>query len=153
VLDARNRPELRGVDRVHQFVLRKNAAALAAVGVETRRAGTSDLVVTSSASAGTSLLKFSGNSLRLKRDWLLYHGTILYDFPAERLQRWLAEPARRPEYRGDRDHVSFVTNFPMRRDEIIRALLQAWEAHELLHDWPRRRMDELAAGRYATAAW
>jgi lipoate-protein ligase A len=150
VLDARKRPELHGVDRIHQFVLGRNAVALSGVGVEVSRAGTSDLAISSSASADKSLLKFSGNSLRLKRDCLLYHGTILYDFPLARLGRWLGEPARRPEYRGGRDHASFVSNFPARRDAIIGALLQAWEAQELLRDWPRRRMEELAAGRYAT---
>ncbi len=152
VLDARKRPELHGVDRIHQFVLGRNAVALSGVGVEVSRAGTSDLVMPAN-SENTSLRKFSGNSLRLKRDRLLYHGTILYDFPLERLNRWLDQPARRPEYRGDRDHRSFVTNLPARREAIIAALLQAWEAQELLRDWPRRRMEELTAGRYAAPTW
>jgi lipoate-protein ligase A len=89
----------------------------------------------------------------LKRDHLLYHGTILYDFPLDRLNRWLGEPTRRPAYRGARDHASFVTNLSTRRDTIIAALTQTWEAQETLRDWPRCRTDDLATGRYATPVW
>jgi lipoate-protein ligase A len=121
--------------------------------VEASLAGTSDLAVKSNALGSESLRKFSGNSLRLKRDWLLYHGTVLYDFPLTYLERWIGAPARRPEYRGDRDHADFVVNFPARRAAIIEALINAWQSQELLRDWPRRRMEELATGRYATSAW
>jgi lipoate-protein ligase A len=91
--------------------------------------------------------------LRLKRDHLLYHGTILYDFPLERLSRWLAAPARTPEYRADREHEAFVMNFPAARDAIVAALLSSWQADEPLHDWPRERTAALAEGRYATIEW
>lgn len=54
--------------------------------------------------------KFSGNALRCKRFWMLYHGTILYAMPIDWLSRYLLKPARQPEYRRDREHESFVTN-------------------------------------------
>ena len=39
-------------------------------------------------------LKFSGNSARCRRRWLLYHGTLLYDFPLALVARCLKMPPR-----------------------------------------------------------
>jgi lipoate-protein ligase A len=152
VLDRR-RYELNGVDQAHAFVLDRMAQALAPVVPGIARFGTSDLALSASPVESHRARKFSGNSLRLKRDHLLYHGTILYDFPLERLSRWLAAPARTPEYRADREHEAFVMNFPAARDAIVAALLSSWQADEPLHDWPRERTAALAEGRYATIEW
>jgi lipoate-protein ligase A len=153
VLDLEQRPELRFVDRAHRWVLGRNAAALASFGADASCAGTSDLTLRPVGAGDEPPRKFSGNSLRLKRNRLLYHGTILYDFPLERLGRWLGPPARRPAYRGERDHETFVTNFPASREAIAAALTSAWDATETLPDWPRERTDELATGRYASFTW
>ena len=77
VLSYALRPPLRAVDYAHSFVLGMMAAALGqrTPGVCCR--GISDLVVGD--------LKFSGNSVRCKRQYLLYHGTLLYDFPLGRI--------------------------------------------------------------------
>lgn len=148
VLAARGRSELRGVDRAHSFVLDRLTATLQSLAAGVSRAGTSDLVL--AAANREPPRKFSGNSLRLKRDHLLYHGTILYDFPLERLARWLGSPARMPDYRSGRAHYDFVANFPAARERVVAALVEAWQAHEPLAEWPRERTDELAVNRYAS---
>jgi lipoate-protein ligase A len=153
VLDLVERPELRHVDRAHQFVLGRTATALAPLADGIALAGTSDLTIPAASSPGAAPRKFSGNSLRLKRDRLLYHGTILYDFPLERLERWLDAPARTPAYRDERGHEAFVTNLPATRESLTAALVKAWEATELLVNWPRHRTEDLAAGRYASPMW
>lgn len=153
VLDLDHRPELRSVDRAHSYILDKNAAALAPLAAGIALKGTSDLTLPAAQSNGEPPRKFSGNSLRLKRNCLLYHGTILYDFPLKQLGCWLATPARTPKYRDDRAHETFVTNFPARREAMTAALIDAWKAMKPLTDWPRQRTEELAAGRYASAAW
>jgi lipoate---protein ligase len=153
VLDARRWSVLCGIDRAHEFVLGRNAAALSPLATGVARSGTSDLTLSANTFNGGPPRKFSGNSLRLKREHLLYHGTILYDFPLQRVGRWLAQPARRPEYRGERGHGSFLTNFPARREALMAALMDAWQAHEPLADWPQGRTEELAARRYATTMW
>lgn len=127
VLDRRAHAELGGVDATHRFVLERLAAALAALEASVARAGTSDLVL--ARRPGEPPRKFSGNSLRVKRTHLLYHGTILYDFPLERVGRWLAAPVRAPAYRAGRDHAAFLANLPATRTAIERALVDAWEAH------------------------
>jgi lipoate-protein ligase A len=131
LLDAERRPELRSVDRAHELVLGTIERALTPLAPGIARHGTSDLTIPA-AHAGDPPVKFSGNSLRLRRGHLLYHGTILYDFPLERLGRWLAAPVREPAYREHRDHGAFLTNLPASRDAIERALLDAWQAHEPL---------------------
>ena len=72
-------------------------------GVQCR--GTSDLAM--------GERKFSGNSARCRRDHLLYHGTLLYDFPLELIERCLAMPPRMPDYRVGRPHEGFVANLPL----------------------------------------
>ncbi len=70
-----------------------------------KRAGISDLVLGDR--------KFSGNSLRCKRDHFLYHGTLLYQFPLEQIGELLKMPARQPNYRQGRPHGEFVMNLPL----------------------------------------
>ncbi|MBA3482021.1 MAG: lipoate--protein ligase family protein [Pirellulales bacterium] len=153
VLDAEQRPELRSVDRAHQFVLGRTAKALAPLADGVALAGTSDLTLPAAGGSGAAPRKFSGNSLRLKRHRLLYHGTILYDFPIPRLGRWLDAPARRPDYRGERGHEAFVTNLPASREALTAALVEAWHATDALADWPQARTAALASGRYASPSW
>lgn len=152
LLDAELRPELRHVDRAHELVLGTIAQALAPFHADIARHGTSDLTIPAER-PGDPLIKFSGNSLRLKRHRLLYHGTILYDFALDRIATWLADPARRPAYRGERGHRQFVTNLPATRDALESALTAAWNANEPLTDWPRERTNELATSRYSTVEW
>lgn len=130
VLDVRSRLALGKVDCAHDFVLGRHVEFLSTLAAGVDRAGTSDLVL--SGSADDAPRKFSGNSLRMRRRHLLYHGTILYDFPISRLDHWLASPVRQPAYRGNRDHSAFLTNFPATRPAIESVLLHAWQAHEPL---------------------
>ncbi|HEX6961285.1 MAG TPA: lipoate--protein ligase family protein [Lacipirellula sp.] len=152
VLDLDRVAELRHVDRAHQFVLGRMAAALASVVPGVAVFGTSDLAIPASLN-GSPPRKFSGNSLRLKRNRLLYHGTILYDFPLEQLERWLDRPARQPEYRQARRHAEFVTNLSVGRDDLTASLVNEWNATEVLTRWPRERTAELAACRYSVLDW
>ena len=76
--------------------------------------------------------KFSGNSLRVKRDHILYHGTLLYDFPLPLIGELLATPPRQPVYRQWREHDAFVINLPLTREPLRRAVIDAWQAHESL---------------------
>ena len=97
--------------------------------------------------------KFSGNSLRCKREHLLYHGTILYNFPLELISRCLDLPPRQPAYRQQREHAAFVANFPATRDQLIACIQDAWGVGESLSTWPEQKVAELVANRYAQASW
>jgi lipoate-protein ligase A len=145
VLSYQRRPSLRAIDAAHRFVLGTIAAALCRLvpGVEPR--GTSDLAI-----GGR---KFSGNSVRSKRDRMLYHGTLLYDFPLELIARLLTMPSRQPDYREGRGHESFVTNLPLTSSAIRQTLVAAWQVTEPRSQWPQSATARLVAERYAMREW
>jgi lipoate-protein ligase A len=145
VLGYALRPALRAVDAAHRFVLGRLTGAIRPLvpGIACR--GSSDLVLGD--------LKFSGNSVRCKRRHLLYHGTLLYDFPLELIDRCLPVPPRQPEYRRGRPHHEFLTNLPIGAAALGQALAAAWEAGPPMDDWPRARTARLAAAKYARPEW
>ncbi|MBX3425828.1 MAG: lipoate--protein ligase family protein [Pirellulales bacterium] len=150
VLEASAAPGLPAIDVAHKLVLERIAAALAPQVPAIRRSGTSDLAI---AAGDATPVKVSGNSLRVRRQSVLYHGTLLYDFDVACMGRWLAEPPRQPEYRNRRSHDQFVTNLPLSRAELVETLATAWGAVEPLPDWPRERTAAIVAERYARPDW
>jgi lipoate-protein ligase A len=172
VLSLNARPELRAIDHAHRFVLGRIAAALGPLVPGVRCRGTSDLVFdrerkcpTGSADGSRACensetpqvvspsLKVSGNSARVKRNWLLYHGTLLYNFPIELIETCLPQPPREPDYRAGRSHERFVTNLPIGRGDLRQAMITGWQADQPLDDWPRERMVALIAQRYGLPEW
>jgi len=146
VLSVEHRTPLRAVDTAHCFVLgtlAKGLSPLADGNVHCQ--GTSDLVV--------GQWKFSGNSVRLRRRHLLYHGTLLLDFPLELIAQCLAMPPRQPDYRKGREHGDFVKNLAADRSEVRTALIKAWEADRNRTDWPKQDVERLVRQRYALDAW
>ena len=129
VLSFDARPELRAIDCAHRYVSKTLITALSPLVAGVACAGSSDLVI---AAEGAPPKKFSGNSLRIRKNHLLYHGTVLYDFSLELIGRWLGEPVRQPGYRAARDHGAFLTNLPAPRAAIEDALIDAWDAREPL---------------------
>jgi len=145
VLSYQLRPELRVLDRAHRYVLDRLAAALRPLMPDVQCCGTSDL-----AFGGR---KFSGNSARCRRNHFLYHGTLLYDFPLELIDRCLTMPPRMPDYRGGRPHGGFVANLPLQAETIRQSLVTAWDAHEPCGDWPAGRTARLSAEKYSRPEW
>jgi len=97
--------------------------------------------------------KFSGNSLRVKRDWLLYHGTLLYDFPLPLLGTCLGTPPRQPAYRAGRRHVEFVANLPLAAPALRTAIAATFDAREPLTAWPAALTAQLAAEKFTRDEW
>jgi lipoate-protein ligase A len=146
LLDYRKRPELRMLDQAHSFVMLRMQAALDSIGVATKMEGTCDLTF-----GGR---KFSGNALRCRRNWLLYHGTILCEgFDLSLIGKCLGDPKRRPDYRGDRSHDEFVTAIPMSPDAVKAAIAQQWNAVEQLKSVPVGLAEKLAIDKYASPQW
>lgn len=144
LLSYERRPELRPIDRTHDFVLGRIAALMSRLASVAHR-GTSDLAVADR--------KFSGNSLRCKRDWMLYHGTLLYDFPLALIGELLATPPRQPEYRQQRSHDQFVTNLPLARADLRELLIEAFDARDDASDWPSGDVQRLVRKRFGSPDW
>jgi lipoate---protein ligase len=154
VLNHQSRPELRDIGRAHAYVLDRIAASFgrltAQVGV-IARAGTSDLVFCDR--APSTPRKFSGNSLRVKRTHLLYHGTLLYAFDLALIESYLRLPPRQPNYRNARTHRDFLTNVPATRQQLMDAIETAWPTTGELADVPMSRVEQLVAQRFDNDRW
>ena len=137
--------ELRSVDVAHQFVMQRMREGLRTLSEDVEFRGSCDLAI--------GELKFSGNALRCKRNFFLYHGTVLYDFPLDRISRYLQTPPRQPDYRRGRSHQEFVRNFPSDAVAIRKAIRDAWLATEVQTEWPRDAVTALVEQRYAKSAW
>jgi lipoate-protein ligase A len=145
ILSVERRPALGQIDAAHRLVLEQLVAALRPLIPQVAWEGTSDLAVNGR--------KFSGNSLRCKRRHVLYHGTLMYDFPLASVSRLLRPPPREPDYRAGRLHADFIANLPVTRAELEHALIRGWEATEPLADWPQQAVERLCADRYRQAEW
>lgn len=145
VLSYGLRPQLRALTAAHRFVLDTLCSAIAPLAPGVRCCGTSDLAL--------GALKFSGNSARSRRDHLLYHGTLLYDFPLPLVARCLAMPPRMPDYRAGRPHDGFVTNLPLKAEVLRAALVAAWDARQPRDRWPQERTARLVAEKYLRPEW
>ena len=138
-------PALRMVDVAHKFVLGKIADAVKQFLPQAAFQGTSDLT--------HGDRKFSGNSLRCKRDHLLYHGTLLCNFSLDLISRYLKFPPRQPEYRLQRSHDEFVTNLGLDIPDLRKAIADQWQANSGLDAWPKSQTAELVEKRYQQTTW
>lgn len=165
LLSYAQRPALRLLDVAHLEVMSLIGLgvqqALDAFGLPGRiqLRGTCDLTL--------SDRKFSGNALRCKREWMLYHGTILLDMPLHWLSEYLREPPRQPEYRQKREHSVFVSNLlhgvagvdPHEfRNLLEQTLAQVWNAKEevgasLWLEELKSETERLLHARYSDEQW
>jgi lipoate---protein ligase len=83
-------------------------AVLDAAGVAGARCESTDLILHDR--------KFSGCAQRRRRQTLLHHGTILYDFDIAAAEHFLAMPRHQPAYRKARSHADFLTNVDVHPD-------------------------------------
>ncbi|MCY2973708.1 MAG: lipoate--protein ligase family protein [Planctomycetota bacterium] len=118
ILSLDKRPDLRSIDAAHRFVMDRIRLATWRLDFRVTLQGICDLTIEDR--------KFSGNALRYTRDWLLYHGTILYRFPIESISRYLATPPRQPAYRSGRSHADFLTNLECKPEALKQSLREAW---------------------------
>jgi lipoate-protein ligase A len=98
-------------------------------------------------------LKFSGNSQRRKRHFLLFHGSFLLNLDLALVEQALHMPSKQPQYRRDRTHKDFLTNLNLPADAVKEAMKSAWHADDALAEIPESRIEELVRNKYATDAW
>lgn len=145
VLSLEERPELRMLDVAHQFVMNEMTRALAPLVPQIRYGGTCDLVLDEK--------KVSGNSVRVVRNWMLYHGSLLLDMDLALMDQLLQHPPREPDYRRARGHGEFVTNLRQPIRDVMDALRMGWKAHEALPIIPSQTVHRLIQERYSRDTW
>jgi lipoate-protein ligase A len=136
------------VDVAQRFVLERIASALTTSDLGVVLQGSGDLTI-----AGR---KFGGTAQRRLRAWFLVHCSILYDFPLERVGRYLLLPSRQPAYRGGRSHEEFLRNLDSPRRIVIASIRSAWSPSRSLSpttDVPHQLVQILLAERFASRSW
>ena len=116
VLSKQRDPALNDIRRSYQYILEQIVAVLGAMDLRAAVRPISDLVIE------PGERKFSGNAQRRSRNFILHHGTILYQFDLDLITRYLLMPADVPEYRRGRAHRDFVTNIPLSPQVFAAAL-------------------------------
>ena len=165
LISYQHRPAWRSLDVAHREVMCRIRDAVQQatdsfqMSLQIALDGTCDLTIDNR--------KFSGNALRCKRYWMLYHGTIMYSMPIEWLTNYLCEPSRQPVYRRKREHDSFVTNvldasnciLPIDfRRSLESQLATTWKASQSWQSCPWKGMVEgeaaqLLKTRYTNEQW
>lgn len=151
MLSLKERPYLAMVDEAHRFVMHHMSTALKPIAPDINLDGTCDLVLEGR--------KFSGNSLRVRRDWLLYHGTLLLDMNLELIDRYLNHPPREPAYRQRRPHHEFVCNLGSSYGVVEQLLANHWRATSTNlglstnKELPKEQAEQLVIEKYSQSSW
>ena len=137
------------IHAANQFIMERNrsaiATALLAAHFAIRVDGHTDLTVDG--------LKFSGNSQRRQRNYLLFHGTFLFNFDLNLVSELLHPPSLQPAYRQSRPHSEFVTNLKLEATAIKNVLAKSWQANELFENIPLAAIKSLTQSKYERRDW
>jgi lipoate-protein ligase A len=147
VLKIKENSPFASISSANKFIMERNRLAIEALlsksAISVR--GHTDLAIDG--------LKFSGNSQRRKKNFLLFHGTFLLSFDLALVGELLRMPSLQPDYRASRPHEKFVTNLNLSTDKMKAALVKEWNATEELKNPPLEEIQKLAREKYATREW
>lgn len=138
-----SRPDLADVRRSFAALLEPVARALEVEGLAVR--GTGDLAL--------GERKVGGSAQKRTPRALVHQGSLLYAFDLDAIARYLKEPRRRPEWRGERAHADFVANLPLQPEAIRSRLAALWGAQPVGPTWPLPALERLIAERYGRQEW
>ena len=137
---------LHSIAVANQFIMRRNRAAIESLlkkPVAIR--GHTDLAAND--------LKFSGNSQRRRKHFLLFHGTFLLNFDLTLISELSQMPIQQPHYRENREHANFLMNLQLAAEEVKAALREAWNTDSRLTNPPFTEIKTLAREKYSTNEW
>jgi len=118
VISYGRNPLLKNIKKSYEIILNRICAALGRLNVRAAFEPVSDMALGGK--------KFSGNAQARKRKYMLHHGTLLYNFPMEKIERYLTIPKEQPPYRRNRAHRHFLTNIDADPRRIRREIAAAW---------------------------
>ncbi len=152
---------LHNIGVANQFIMRQNRAAIESVGRVTpcaphnggQRTARPTIAIRGHTDLAISERKFSGNSQRRRKHFLLFHGTFLLNFELALVGELLPMPSKQPDYREHRAHTEFLTNLNVPANEVKAVLREAWMAAVPLKKSPLEKITALARDKYATREW
>ena len=144
----------RNITAANQFIMEKNRAAieglLRTINLQPSAAG---LSVRGHTDLCLGERKFAGNSQRRRKNFLLFHGTLLLNCDLALISELLLLPSLQPDYRARRSHAEFVTNLGLPAGPVKTALAREWNANDTLSSPPLEPIVRLARGKYSTREW
>jgi lipoate-protein ligase A len=145
---------LHSISIANQFIMERNRAAMQSLLPKSRsRDPRPEIAVRGHTDLAIGDRKFSGNSQRRRKHFLLFHGTFLLDSGLALIGELLPMPSKQPDYREHRAHTEFLTNLNMPANEVKAALRQAWKVEEPLKGFLTEKIFALARDKYATREW
>lgn len=138
---------LRNITSANQFIMKRNRAAIEKLLPQ------SEIAVRGHTDLTLGGLKFSGNSQRRKKNFLLFHGTFLLNFDLKPVGELLRMPSWEPDYRAHRSHEDFLVNLNVAAEKIKAAMRQVWNVTGESNDYPRAETGQLAVQKYSTDDW
>lgn len=145
VIHLDSAPGLRMLDVAHRYVMGRLLLAIQRLEPAASFQGTCDLTIRGR--------KFSGNSLRVGRQWMLYHGTLLLNMQLSLVDDLLRHPPREPDYRSGRPHGDFLTNLAVDEQALIGEFREVWQARQELAKAPLTHIPHLISEKYARDSW
>jgi lipoate-protein ligase A len=152
----------RSITSANQFIMERNRAAIETLADRFRIQnsefrisvrGHTDLALVTRHPSPVTSKKFSGNSQRRKKNFLLFHGTFLLNFDLTLIGQFLRMPSLQPDYRASRSHDDFLVNLNLPAAQVKAALQKAWSTTEELENFPEQETQKLAAQKYSTCEW
>jgi lipoate---protein ligase len=138
---------LRNITSANQFIMERNRAAIEAILSQNQ------ITVSGHTDLAAGGRKFSGNSQRRKKNFLLFHGSFLLNFDLALVAEFLRMPSLQPDYRASRSHDDFLMNLKLPSSQVRAALQKAWDATGEFPNFPAPETQKLAAQKYSTDAW
>ncbi|PCJ67069.1 MAG: lipoate-protein ligase A related protein [Candidatus Hydrogenedentota bacterium] len=146
ILDQEKRPDIRGITSSYSTILKTIISSLQLPNVI--HTGISDLAINGR--------KISGNAQRRRKRFILHHGTLLFNFDTEKIPMYLQEPAKRPDYRGDRTHAEFVQTLTIDKESVKAAISTCYSKEQNTFsdiDPVLRAALHLKNTKYSTESW
>jgi lipoate---protein ligase len=153
VLRINEHGPLRTITSANQFIMERNRAAIETLFKSEIGNRKSEVSVSGHTDLALAGRKFSGNSQRRRKNFLLFHGSFLLNFDLALVGEFLRMPSLQPGYRVNRSHDDFLVNLNLPADQVKAALKKTWAATEELQDFPQRETQKLAAQKYSTNEW
>jgi lipoate-protein ligase A len=151
ILRIEEHSPLAGISGANKFIMARNREAIQSAIGATRWQLPVEVNGHTDLSIGAR--KFSGNSQRRHKNFLLFHGTFLLNYDLALIGELLKFPSRQPDYRDSRSHGDFLMNLEISAHLIKDALRKMWRAEHFLEKPPLERIAKLAHEKYASPDW
>lgn len=147
ILKIERAPAFASINAATQAILTAQKSALKPL------AATGDIQIEGISDLTLDGKKFSGNAQRRKRHYFLFHGTLLYNFNLEEIERSLKLPPKRPAYRDSKSHMDFLCNFRAEKDSLKNQIKDFWKASQPFKGLSPSLMTQLIRDKYSQESW